>query len=265
MIAGRPPVPAEDQRALGGAGSRTRGSTIAPGFVTGAWPPCAIRTVSSSSAMTISRSPVASTRVHRRVQSAPPPSGGHDADHGRVLEREQRLAEGAAHEHRLVREVDLVAAEVEQLGVDHRQARLAAGLRDDPRDQLADQHQLGLVAADHARDLQVRAGRGSRRRCGTARRRRRGLLVIASRVLMTSASGSSVSGESTMIERDVLGLAISRSSRSIGLPVRQTTRVRPVWATWARISSSISTLSRSARMTIAPPPAGSRWRSRAPR
>ena len=40
---------------------------------------------------------------------------------------------------------------------------------------------------------------------------------------MTCESGSSPSGASTMIDAASCGLTISRSSRSIGLPVRQTT------------------------------------------
>ncbi len=76
-----------------------------------------------------------------------------------------------------------------------------------------------------------------------------GAWVSARIVLITCASGSASSGESTTIERASCGFTISRSERSIGLPVRQTTRVLPSAGTFARIASSISTLSRSARIT----------------
>ena len=68
---------------------------------------------------------------------------------------------------------------------------------------------------------------------------------------MTSLSGSSeVSGASRMTERAVGWLLSARSSRSIGEPERQITRVPRRSGTLARRISSISTLSRSARTTI---------------
>ena len=78
--------------------------------------------------------------------------------------------------------------------------------------------------------------------------RRLGLLVNARMALMVCESASSVSAARMMMLRAACGLTISRSVRSIGLPLRQTTRVVLVLGTLSRISSSISTLSLSARM-----------------
>ena len=58
-------------------------------------------------------------------------------------------------------------------------------------------------------------------------------------------------GARTMIERAALRLTISRSVRSSGLPVRQTSRVLPVSPRRCRSRSSISTLSCSARIAMA--------------
>ncbi len=66
---------------------------------------------------------------------------------------------------------------------------------------------------------------------------------------MTLASGSSSCGERTMIARAVCGATIARSRMSIGLPVRHTTRSPRRSPVFARMASSISTLSSSARMT----------------
>ncbi len=67
---------------------------------------------------------------------------------------------------------------------------------------------------------------------------------------MTSMSASSASGGRTMTDLAVSRLTMARSAGSTGLPVRQTMRVWPVAPTCASISSSISTLSRSASTTI---------------
>ena len=83
---------------------------------------------------------------------------------------------------------------------------------------------------------------------GSARRPRS--FVIASIALITSASGSLSSGARMTIEREVPRLASARSPWSIGSPVRQTIRVRPVDPTLSRISSSITTLSFGARTTM---------------
>jgi|GEM_PF-6745086 len=76
-------------------------------------------------------------------------------------------------------------------------------------------------------------------------------LVRASSVLITCASGSSRCGESTTTHRAVSRLSRSRSLGSVGLPVRHTTRVRPVSPTRSRIASSMLTLSLSARIAMA--------------
>ena len=67
---------------------------------------------------------------------------------------------------------------------------------------------------------------------------------------MTSLSGSSESGASRITERALVWLLSARSSMSIGEPERHTTRVPRSSGTLALSSSSISTLSRSARITI---------------
>ncbi len=77
---------------------------------------------------------------------------------------------------------------------------------------------------------------------------------------MTSMSGSSPSGASTMMARLRCTLAMSISSRSTGLPERQTTLVPFVDGMRARISSSIWILSRSASTTMLRP----RWLAFAP-
>ena len=69
------------------------------------------------------------------------------AQDGRIFICKQGFAKGFAHQRRLFLEVHLVAAKVEQLGVDDRKARLAAGLGGDAGDQLIHAHQLGLILA----------------------------------------------------------------------------------------------------------------------
>jgi hypothetical protein len=68
---------------------------------------------------------------------------------------------------------------------------------------------------------------------------------------MASESGSSPSGASTMMERADSWLPMRRSVTSTGEPVRQMTRVPRRSPARSRISSSISTLSRGARITTA--------------
>lgn len=65
---------------------------------------------------------------------------------------------------------------------------------------------------------------------------------------MTRVSASSVSGVTMTIERAVPGLTSSTSAIFSGSPVRHTMRVRPRSPTRSRIASSISTLSRLARI-----------------
>ncbi len=83
--------------------------------------------------------------------------------------------------------------------------------------------------------------------CG--RTPRQGRLLSSSSALITSMSASSPEGGNTMIALAVSGLTSSRSARLSGLPERQITRVRPVSPRRDLISSSMSALSRSARMT----------------
>ena len=100
------------------------------------------------------RSPGPMRRIHGRVQQWRP-TGRQQADDGRVLEGHQRIAKRPTGQAGLLREVDLVTAEVEQLGVDDREARLPAGLRGDAGDEVAHHDQLDLVLADHLRDRHV--------------------------------------------------------------------------------------------------------------
>ena len=143
------------------------------------------------------------------------PSPARRPDGRGALVGEEGFAEGPADEVRLLDEVDLVAAEVQQLGVDDGEARLAAGLGGDAGDEVADGHQLDL------RPPTIRAtsrfsGSAHLGRCGRAPRGGPGLLVSARIVLITRESASSPSGGRTMIERASWGLTISRSSTSIG-------------------------------------------------
>jgi hypothetical protein len=92
--------------------------------------------------------------VHRRVELDRSVGPGESEDRGVLIESED-FAEALAGERRLLLEVDLVAAEVEQLLVDDREPRLARGLNGDPRQQVGDQHQLRLVARRQGGDGEV--------------------------------------------------------------------------------------------------------------
>ncbi len=88
-----------------------------------------------------------------RIQSGP--GGGADPDHGAVLVGEAGVGKGLAGQRRVGAEVDLVAPEVEQVGVHDRDPRLARGLHQQPGDGLAFVQQHGLGAADDSGRLQV--------------------------------------------------------------------------------------------------------------
>ena len=143
-----PVVPAQQQRRLGCDRGRDADDD-APRRRSRGGSPSRTRIASSSAAMRISRSSGPSTVAAGRVE-VHAAGGAGDPDERRVLERVLGLAERRARERRLVAEVDLVAVEVEQLAVDDRQAGLAAGLRDDPRHDVADDDQLDLVLARRA-------------------------------------------------------------------------------------------------------------------
>ena len=115
----------------------------------------ASRTVSSSSLMTMRWSPGAMT-VSIGGLSVGFAVGRAQPDQSRILEGEECVAERLPDQLGDAREVDLVAVEVEQLGVDDRQPGLATGLGDDPRDEVARQDELGLGATDQAGDIHVR-------------------------------------------------------------------------------------------------------------
>ena len=110
--------------------------------------------MSSSALTTMTSSPVAMT-VSIGGFSFGRAAGGPQPDERRILEREQRVAEGAAGELGQGREVDLVAIEVEELRVDHRQAGLPTRLGGDAGDEVAGQDELGLAAADQPGDVDV--------------------------------------------------------------------------------------------------------------
>ena len=132
--------------------------------------------------------------VHRRVERRLR-AGRAQPDQRRIVEGEERLAEGLPDQLRDAREVDLVAAEVEQLDVDDRQPGLAAGLgrrsarsgrrraRAGPRSPPTRRATSTFAASRISATMWYGSGR------------RRGSLVIASSVLMTSVSGSSISGD----------------------------------------------------------------------
>ena len=170
----RAPVPAQDQRAL-----RPRRGRPARGWRRGPRPaatpaPRAVRPARDLHRVVVLRDddhPVArpDRRVHRRVERGCAPSACRRPITAGVLVGEQRLAEGLADQRRLLLEVDLVAAEVQQLRIDHRQARLAAGLHDDARDQVA-RRAISCASSlpTMLRHLQVPRVAGSRPRCGRA-------------------------------------------------------------------------------------------------
>ena len=92
--------------------------------------------------------------VHRRIEQHVA-VGAHHAHDGGVFVRGDHFAVGASGEAGFGLEVDLGAVEIQQLGVDHRQARLAAGLRGDARDQIFALHVDGFLAAHERRGLEI--------------------------------------------------------------------------------------------------------------
>ncbi len=96
----------------------------------------------------------ADQRFHRRVEPDLALRIG-EADQRRGVVGHHRVAEARAFEWLLLGGVDFAAVEIEQLGIDRAQARLARGVDDDARDQLVGEHQLHLVAAHDARQLGI--------------------------------------------------------------------------------------------------------------
>ena len=78
-----------------------------------------------------------------------------DADHRAVVEVQLRLHVRLADQRGLLAEVDLVAVEVEQLGVDEREAGLAAGLHGDATDEVGAEHPARFILADQFGRLHV--------------------------------------------------------------------------------------------------------------
>ena len=92
--------------------------------------------------------------IHRRIEEHVA-VGAHHAHDGRVFVGRDHFAVRAAGEPGLGLEVDLRAVEIQQLGVDHRQPRLAAGLRGDACDQVLALHVDGFLAAHQRRRLEI--------------------------------------------------------------------------------------------------------------
>ena len=61
----------------------------------------------------------------------------------------------SAHQIRLFMEIDLVAFEIQELGVDDGEAGLPAGLGDGSGHQVPNQNDLHLIPADQASDFQI--------------------------------------------------------------------------------------------------------------
>ena len=164
-------------------------------------------------------------RVHRRVEAGL--RRLEQADQRRVAEAGQRVAERLCRRARArCDEVDLVAAEVEQVPVHHRQARLPAGLRGDAADQLAAQHQLRLARLASRATSTLRASRISATiRYGSARR----VGVVGDceqRLDHVRVADRPSLGARTMIERDGLeARQMPDRPGRCGLPLRHTTRV----------------------------------------
>ena len=210
----------------------------------------ASRTVSSSSLIAMRWSPAAMTVSIGGFRRGPASAGRSpiSAESSKARRASPKVVPASSG---MLGEVDLVAVEVEQLRVDDRQTGLPAGLGDDPRDEVARQDELGLVAADQAGDVHVRrvAKLGDdvvrlRPAARVVRDREHRLDDVGIGIVVLGRQDDDRSRASR-------ARAISRSSMSIGSPERQTIEVRPVFGRRARISSSISPLSRSARMTIA--------------
>ena len=92
--------------------------------------------------------------IHRRIEEHFA-ARAHEPHHGGIFIRGNHFTIGAPREARLGLEVDFSAIEIEQLGVDHRQAGLPAGLRGDARDQVFALHVDGFLAADQRRGLEI--------------------------------------------------------------------------------------------------------------
>ena len=95
-------------------------------------------------------------RLHRRVE-VDLAGGVAEADQRRGVVGHQRVAEARAFDRLLLGGVDFAAVEIEQLGIDGAEARLARRMDDDAGDELVGEHQLHLVAADDAGQIGVLA------------------------------------------------------------------------------------------------------------
>ena len=247
---GRAPVPAEHQRALRGCAGAARPSTdrlLARRSPARSGARC---TVSSSSVITITRSPAAITAVHRGAELRCRPVGRHQPDHGRLLERQQRVAEGPP------------TSPARLPGRSrHRRSRAApctrptgrTGGTSGPRCARSGRRRGSSSAssrADHPCDLEVRGIPDLRDdvvRLRTAARvvRDREDRLDHVRIAVRALGREHDDRARAVDARDLEVVEVDRAAGAAddaGAPVSGTRR-------W--ISSSISTLSRSARMTIA--------------
>ena len=94
------------------------------------------------------------TRLARRVELDGAVRAGQPDDRRRLV-RLDGLGERRCRQRRVGVEIDLVAVEVEQLGVDRGGARLPRGLDDQAGDRLALVDDDRTIAADEARGVEV--------------------------------------------------------------------------------------------------------------
>jgi hypothetical protein len=149
---GHAPVPAEDERAFGlrgGERGASRGRRV-DGVVFAARKHNSVVVFGDGDDL-VSRG---EDGVHGRVE-LDAAIGKAQAHHRGAVVGRQRFAVGFADEGGFGFEVDFVTAEIEQFGVDDGEARLAAGLHGDARDEAAHQHQFHFVAAHHAGGVHV--------------------------------------------------------------------------------------------------------------
>ena len=200
------PVPAEDQRALRAERDRASAPRIA----------CAsklrLRRVRMDRRVVLGDDDrldaLADDQVARRIEIDPALAVA-QADQRAISRRPSRASPKVLPiERRLLGRVDFAAVEIEQLGIDGAEARLPARMHDDARDQIVGKHQLDFPPPTTRATSAFLVSRISAAMLVRRSRRRSGSLTSARIVLMTCESGSSPSGDSTMIERELCGLTM---------------------------------------------------------
>ena len=94
-------------------------------------------------------------RIHRRVHLCGAVCAA-QSQHSGIFVSQQRVAVGLARQRGFLLEVNLVAAEIHQFGVNNRKSGLTRSLRHDARDQFIRQHRLNHVAlSDHLNHIHV--------------------------------------------------------------------------------------------------------------